>query len=197
MPDHELLLASTSRWRREILESAGIQTRCIAPGVDERAVRIEDPVALVQELAHQKAAAVASQHSGRWVLGADQMLFDEFGVWGKPANPEEHFERLCAMRGRGHTLATGFCVITGDEKPIIDVELTTLQVRADLEDAELRAYVATGEGSQCAGGYAIEGRGAFLFAGYQGDYTNILGLPIFRVLDVLRRHGWRFEDGMR
>jgi septum formation protein len=195
MAEPELLLASTSRWRRAILESAGIRTRCVAPGVDERAVHIEDPVALVQELAYQKAAAVAKRYPSSWVLGADQMLFDAIGVWGKPANPQEHLERLCAMRGESHKLATGFCVMRGEEPPVIDVEITTLHVRIDLTEAELRAYVATGEGSQCAGGYAIEGRGAFLFSSYEGDYTNILGLPIFRVFDVLRRQGWRFEDG--
>jgi septum formation protein len=163
--------------------------------VDERAVCIADPLDLVKELARRKAAAVATKNPGRWVLGADQMLFDETGVWGKPADSREHFERLCAMRGRSHTLATGYCIFAGDQGPWVDVELTELWVRGDLEDAEIAAYVATGEGSQCAGGYAIEGKGAFLFSRYSGDYANILGLPIFRVLDVLRREGWRFEGG--
>jgi len=163
--------------------------------VDERAVQLSDPLELVKELARRKARAVAKAHPGRLVVGAEQMLFDEAGSWGKPANPVEHFERLCAMRGQSHTLATGYCIIAGEQQRCLDVELTKLWVRADIEEAEIAAYVATGEGSQCAGGYAIEGKGAFLFSRYEGDYSNILGLPLFRVLDVLRSEGWRFEGG--
>ena len=192
MTEREFLLASTSPWRRQLLESVGLRFQCVDPEVDERAVTIADPGELVRELARRKASAVWSKRPECWVLGADQMLYDEHGVWGKPDNPEEHFERLKAMRGQSHTLVTGFCIIPGDDAAYVSTEETRLWVRSDLEDSELRAYVATGEGSQCAGGYAIEGLGAFLFDRVDGDYTNILGLPLFRVLDVLRLLGWRF-----
>jgi septum formation protein len=192
MTEHELILASTSPWRRQLLESAGLNFRCVAPGIDERSVTMDDPVALVKELALQKASAVSARHPKAWVLGADQMLFDKDGVFGKPENPADHFERLQAMRGQAHTLVTGYCVIPGAGPAVIGVEHTELWVRPDLEDSELLAYVNSGEGSQCAGGYAIEGLGSFLFSRYEGDYTNILGLPIFRLMDVLRTSGWRF-----
>ncbi len=195
MNDQEFLLASTSRWRRQLLESAGLRFRCVDPLVDERSVTLSDPVELVCELARQKALAVWTRHPDCWVLGADQMLYDEDGVWGKPADATEHIQRLKAMRGRAHTLVTGVCIIPGAGDAHISTEFTRLWMRGDLEDHELEAYVATGEGSGCAGGYAVEGLGAFLFSKIEGDYTNILGLPIIRVLDVLRTMGWRFTGG--
>lgn len=188
-----LVLASTSPWRRRILEEAGLPVRCEASGVDEAEVRSADPVALVRELARRKAEAVAARRPQAWVLGADQVAFDpETGdIWGKPPDPEEHLRRLAAMRGRRHALVTGYALITPDGATVRH-ERTDLRVRADLTDDELAAYVATGEGSGCAGGYAAEGRGAFLFEAVDGDWFNVLGLPLFRVFDLLRERGWRF-----
>lgn len=192
----QLVLASTSPWRRRILEEAGLRVRCESPQVDESLVRSPDPVALVRELARRKAEAVAARLPDAWVLGADQVAFDPAtgAIWGKPPDPDEHLRRLQAMRGRSHALVTGYALVAPDGVTVRH-ERTDMRVRADLTDGELAAYVATGEGSGCAGGYAAEARGAFLFEAVEGDWLNVLGLPLFRVFDLLRERGWRFEEG--
>jgi septum formation protein len=192
----DLILASTSPWRKQILVDAGLEVRAEPSHVDESKVSALDPVYLVEELAIRKAKAVANRFPDAWVIGADQVAHDvqrPSEIWGKPGDPVAHLEQLRRIRGRAHTLITGFAVVapafteTGSET-------TVMFGRADLEDAELQAYVDTEEGRFCAGGYAAEGRGGFLFERIDGDWFNVLGLPLFRILSVLRRHGWRFGD---
>lgn len=171
--------------------------RCEAPGVDEAAVAVSEPVALVRELASRKALSVARRHPEAWVIGADQVAFDPGRpeeIWGKPPSPEVHLQRLKAMRGRSHALVTGLAVV-GPGIDALEHERTDMVARADLEDDELARYVASGEGSGCAGGYAAEGRGAFLFERIDGDWFNVLGLPLYRLLSILRAHGWRYDGG--
>lgn len=195
---HELILASTSPYRRRMLKDAGLLVRGEAPGVDEDAPEgMTDVVSLVEHLALRKARAVSERFPGAWVIGADQLAYDRQRPGepiGKPPSPQVHLQRLLQMRGRAHVLATGFAVITPDQVHVSH-EQTVMHVRADLTEAELAAYVATGEGSGCAAGYAAEGRGAFLFERIEGDFFNVLGLPLLAVMSVLRQLGWRFTDG--
>jgi septum formation protein len=186
-----LILASTSPWRFKLLRDAGLTFDAVGSEFDESTVHRDDPVELVRELARCKAASVAARHPDSWVLGADQLLFDTMGVFGKPKDPDDHLARLKQMRGRTHSLVTGFCFV-GPGIDVVDHEITQLSMRADLTDGELAAYVRTGEGSGCAGGYAAEGLGGFLFSKIEGDWFNVLGLPLLRVMHVLRTHGWRF-----
>lgn len=187
-----LVLASTSPFRRQILEGAGLLVRAVAPGVDEVLDVDGGPEVNARRLALAKARAVAV-HTGGWVLGADQVVWDGREVFGKPSDPADHLERLRALRGRHHDLVTGWALL-GPGVEAVGLERTRLWVRAELTDAELAAYVATGEGSGCAGGYAAEGHGAWLFERIEGDWFNVLGLPLFAVLGALRRHGWRYGE---
>ncbi len=189
----QLILASTSIWRRRILDHAGLPHHAEPPGVDESLVELDDPAELAVELARLKALAVACRFPEAWVIGADQVASDPVlgSIWGKPKDPGAHLSGLLQMRGRRHELVTGFAIASPDGLRV-GVERTTLWLRADLTDHELSAYVDTAEGSGCAGGYAAEGRGAFLFERIEGDWFNVLGLPLFRVMDVLRILGWRF-----
>ena len=185
-----LLLASTSPWRRKMLADAGVFARGVAPGVDEDS---DQPVPSQRaiDLARRKALAVFEQHPEALVLGADQVVPNGNAIWGKPADPVAHLAQLQQLRGASHELVTGWCLVSQDGETTGHA-VTRMVGRSDLTDAELRAYVATGEGSGCAGGYAAEGQGAFLFERIDGDWNNVLGLPLFDVLTALRARGWRF-----
>lgn len=202
-----LVLASTSPWRRKILEDAGWTVEVEAPGVDEGPLVGATPPDTAARRAAAKAEAVAARHrpapvaGGAWILGADQVLVDGDEAVGKPRDPADHLARLRSLRGRPHDLVTAWSlrhVPPPGERPQAPAdgrERTRLWMRDDLGDDELEAYVAGGEGRGCAGGYAIEGQGAFLFARVEGDWSNIVGLPLFAIQDALRARGWRFGPG--
>lgn len=188
-----LVLASTSPYRRAMFEACGLPVEAVGSGVDEDALVEPDPRERALELARRKADAVALRMPGRWVLGADQVAYDDRESFGKPRDPEDHLRRLMSLRGKEHHLVVGWVLVGPEGQRIERTTTTALRVRDDLTDAELSAYVACGEGSDCAGGYAIEGRGLWLFAEVDGDWLNILGLPMMEVLGVLREHGWRMQ----
>ena len=190
----KVVLASTSRWRREVLVNAGLDVECVAPGVDESQERSSDPVVFAMSLAARKAEAVAVRYPDRWVIGCDQVLWDGHEIFGKPPSREAQMQRLSAMRGASHRLITGWA-LRGPGAPHDAVTTTVMHMRADVSDAELEAYVATGEGDGCAGGYAVEGRGGFMFSRVDGDWYNVIGIPLFEVLTALRARGWRFGSG--
>ncbi|MCB9678416.1 MAG: septum formation protein Maf [Alphaproteobacteria bacterium] len=185
-----IVLASTSPYRARILAEAGIPYVVVPPGVDETAFADPDPAKRAVAIAVAKARAVASDGI---VLAADQVVYDPDSgeVFGKPRDTDDHVRRLLGLRGRTHDLVTGWAVVC-DGALRSGVERTRITVR-DVSEAEIRAYVATGEASGCAGGYAAEARGGFLIERVEGDWLNVIGLPLFRVWDALRDLGWRFD----
>jgi len=190
-----LVLASTSKIRAKILADAGFVAEAVAPGVSEDPGTLRDPAALAEALALRKARAVADRYPGAWVVGSDQVVHDPEGrgaPWGKPIDAVDHLARLRSMRGRCHELVTGWAILGPGAPGQSGVERARVWMRADLDDAELAAYVESGEGRWCAGGYAVEGRGAFLFDRVDGDWNTVLGLPLFAVIGALRARGWRY-----
>lgn len=183
-----VVLASTSPARLALLRAAGVRCEGRAPGVDESLLLAEDPVGLARIRAAAKAAAVHAPDAV--VIGADQVAHLDGEAFGKPLDPDDHRRRLRQLRGRTHTLSTAVTLFHGAARVDL-VRHTHLRFRADVSDAEIDAYVATGEGSGCAGGYAAEGLGAQLIESIEGDYFNVLGLPLLDVVGELRRLGWR------
>lgn len=180
-----LVLASASPARRRLLEQAGIAHRVQVSGVDEESIRHPDPHALVQQLAQAKAAAVVAPGSA--VLGCDSLLVFEGEVFGKPANAPEAQARWRRMAGGWGELITGHCLIparhpAAERLPRLAVVATRVQF-APISDAEIDAYVASGEPLQCAGGFALEGRGGLLVERIEGCFSNVIGLS----LPLLRR----------
>jgi septum formation protein len=203
----DLVLASTSPWRRRMLESVGLKVRPEAPNVDERLLEAQvvggvgsahRAEIVARALALAKARAVAVRTPGMLVLGADQVGHDPAAPgrpFGKPSDPRDHLEQLRALVGRPHELVTAWALVGPEEQEEVGVARATLWMRSDLGEAELAAYVATGEGSHCAGGYAVEGNGGFLFDRIDGDWNTVIGLPLFELLGALRRRGWRYGSG--
>jgi len=189
-----IVLASGSAWRLELLRLAQIPCEAIVPRIDEREITAIDPVDLACRRALAKARDVASRCGAEvWVVGADQVVHLGGDVLGKPVDPVQHLAMLQRLRGRTHQLATGVALVPGGggagERCLC--EITRLTMRADLSDDELRAYVACGEARSCGGGYMIERGGIQLFEQIEGDWTNVVGLPMVRLIGELRAIGWR------
>lgn len=188
-----LLLASTSPWRLALLRDAGISCEAVSPEVDEEAITSADPVRLAVARACAKALAVARRHTDALVIGADQVAHLDGAPFGKPADASEWRARLRALRGRAHLLSTGVALAEGEDVETF-VVTSTVRFRADLSDQELDLYVALGEAAGCAGGYQVERRGAWLVESVEGDWWNVIGLPVLPLIGRLRARGLRLHD---
>lgn len=184
-----LILASSSPWRLAALRDAGIPCETVPPEVDEHLIINEDPVATAVARAEAKALDVARKHPDALVVGADQVAHLDGEGFGKPRDPEDWAARLHALRGRTHLLSTGVALVEGGEVETFVVS-TAVRFRADLRDEELAAYIRSGEGAGCAGGYQVERRGAWLIEAIDGDWWNVIGLPILPLISHLRARGW-------
>lgn len=176
-----LVLASRSPQRRAILEQLGIEFSVEVPEIDE----VEDgpPHEVALENAYRKAAAVAGEGSGGLVLGVDTVVSLGARMYGKPIDEAQARETLRALSGRRHTVISGICVIGDDGRSRTAAESTAVQFRP-VDDALLDWYLSSGEWRERAGGYAIQGRGAALVASIDGDYTNVVGLPVPTLLEL-------------
>lgn len=170
------MLASRSPQRRAILEQLGIPFRVFAP--DVRELGAGDPAAIVAENALVKARAV----EGQTVLGADTAVVLEGRIHGKPADEREAREWLGLLSGRWHEVWSGIALRRGGVERSAS-ELTRVRFRA-LDAAEIDWYLASGEWPGRAGGYAIQGRGAALVERIEGDFWNVVGLPVSRLLTL-------------
>ncbi|WP_199565148.1 Maf family protein [Spongiactinospora rosea] len=179
-----IVLASASPARLALLRTAGLDPKVVVSGVDEDAVTADTPGDLALTLARAKAAAVAERVGDGLVIGCDSVLEIDGVPYGKPATPEEATARWQAMRGSEGHLLTGHCVIdaAGGREA---AELGSTLVRFGTPtDAEIAAYVATGEPLRVAGAFALEGFGGWFIEGIDGDHGNVLGisLPLLRRL---------------
>ena len=198
-----VVLATASSWRAELLRATGVQVELHPAPIDEQAVTASTPESLALARAIAKADAVAAARAesdpDAVIIGADQVAHLDGEAFGKPLDAEDHRRRLRLLRGRVHTLSTGvsfrgnpslFRAASGAAAvPLLGwdfVEHTQIHFRADTTDAEIDAYVDSEDGSGCAGGYRAEGPGAWLIARADGDWSNVIGLPVFAVLARLR-----------
>jgi septum formation protein len=175
-PAPPLLLASTSPRRREILEQLRIPFDVVAPRYEEAE---EDPVAH----ALGKARSVLAEADGRPVLGCDTEVLCSGRVYGKPAGPEDAEEMLESLAGRTHEVVSGLALITPAWEEVRR-EVTHVTFRG-LTPRDIARYVASGEWEGRAGAYAIQGQGAGLVERIEGDYLNVVGLPVALLVRLL------------
>ena len=189
MMKNRLILASRSPRRSELLKQLGFDFDIIPSRVEERSDYPETPREQVIRLAEAKAADVEGQYPGRWVVAADTVVFVDGTVLGKPKDPQEALDMLNRLSGREHSVLSGFAVRNFEKNKGAHQAVQTAVKMKPLTSAEMRWYVNTGEPFDKAGGYAIQGMGAFMIESIRGSYTNVVGLPLCELIQALNGLG--------
>ncbi len=183
--DQPIILASGSPRRAEILKSIGCPFEVFIPAIDEEKYSAWDNGELLQRSAVQKAEDIAGRNPAKTVLAADTVVRLDSLVFGKPGSSQEADDTLRALSGKTHEVWTALCLIReGYEKRHTGICSTTVAFR-ELSDAEIRAYIASGEPTDKAGSYGIQGMGALWVKRIEGCYFNVVGLPVSLFWDLL------------
>jgi len=186
---NRLILASKSPRRYELLKQMGLDVEVVPSKVIEDFVQAESPREHVIRLAEAKARDVASKYPGRWVVAADTIVYINGSILGKPRCQEEAVEMLRRLSGQEHRVLTGFSVCHLEKGKSNAGAVQTAVRMKPLISAEIDWYMQTGEPFDKAGGYAIQGIGSFMIESIQGSYTNVVGLPLCELIQMLNRLG--------
>ena len=187
----ELVLASTSVYRRSLLERLGVPFRWRAPLCDEESLKSEepDPRSLAETLARAKAASLAAIEPDATIIGCDQVVSFQGQMFGKPGSVARAVEQLSAMAGQAHELITALVVLQG-ERSFSHTDVTRLHMRR-LPRGVIERYVAADQPLDCAGAYKLESRGIALFEKIESDdHTAVTGLPLIALVTILRELGY-------
>lgn len=185
-----LILASSSPYRRELLQRLRLAFTCVTPDVDESALPGETPATLVQRLAIAKAQAVAVQHANALIIGSDQVAVLHGTILGKPGTHTNAVAQLTAARGSRMEFLTGLCLLNAATGKIqVDVVPYAVIFR-DLTTAQIEYYLQQEQPYHCAGSFKSEGLGIALFERLEGDDpTALIGLPLMRLVRMLEYAG--------
>lgn len=184
----DIVLASGSPRRKELLEKAGIPFRVMVSDAEEIAESTIDPAEVAMENARLKAAAVARDLPfSSIVIGADTIVVLDGRIFGKPVGKQDARRMLRALSGRAHQVITGVCIMQGERVERF-AEVTNV-VFKQLSDEDIDAYIATGEPLDKAGAYGIQGKGGALVDHIDGSFDNVVGLPVARVHEMLGDEG--------
>ena len=176
----DIILASTSPRRYELLKSLGLEFKVVASKANEQVLHTEPPQQTAIYNAQTKGREVANRYSDALVISADTIVSLDDHILGKPADETDAFRMLQMLSGKTHQVYTGFCLIYARyELELNDVVSTDVSFR-DLTEDEIWAYIGTGEPVDKAGAYAIQGQGAILVQQINGCYSNVVGFPLSR-----------------
>jgi septum formation protein len=186
----QIVLASTSPYRRELLERLGMPFTVAEPLFDERIEQDVEPAELVRKFALGKALSLAATFPDALIIGSDQVFVVAGEIVGKPVTPEKAFEQLRRMSGATHTFFTGLAAVdtaTGENRTSCVHFTVTLR---HLTDDEIRNYIRRENPLNCAGSFMIEGLGIALMERLEGaDFTSLIGLPLIELVTILRTLG--------
>lgn len=188
------VLASASPARRGLLQTAGIEPLVCKSDFDESQIQISEPGELVTTLALHKARTVAPKFSQALILGCDSVLAMGEEIYGKPSSPQNAIARWQQMRGNSGLLYTGYALIDQNQnQEIIRCGITKVHF-ASISDRTIADYVATGEPLQCAGCFAIDGKGGLFVEKLEGCHSNVIGLSLPLLRQMLAELGYRVSD---
>lgn len=186
----KFILASKSPRRIDLLRLMGMDNMEIIPSeVNETFLRGETPREHARRLSEEKAGAIAYLHPEAWVLGADTIVVIDGEIIGKPKNPPEAGEMLFKLSGREHDVFTAFTISRKSRNILIGDCIKSTVLFRDVKEDEITWYINTPEPYDKAGAYAVQGIGAFFIKEIHGSYTNVMGLPLCEVVDVLKKIG--------
>ena len=181
---HPLILASASPRRKRLLTQMGLPFRSVASNVSEKGPS-GDPTEISRLLAEKKALQVYAKNKESWILGADTVVAIDHHMLGKPGNNDKARQMLGLLSGKEHKVITGFCILTPSGRVAHSEAVTTLVRFIKLTGQQIEAYISTGEPYGKAGSYAIQGIGSFMVESISGSYTNVVGLPLCVLIEVL------------
>jgi septum formation protein len=184
-----IILASQSPRRKQLLESMGVACEVCPSNFDEDSVQETSPMHLVQTLAGLKAEVIASEFPNRWVLAADTLVALGNEIFGKPRDKAHSEEMLARLSGRAHSVWGGIALMN-KQAGVLEVASSHTEVIFNpIAPKQLEDYVLTGEGMDKAGSYGVQGPAAAFVSRIVGSYTNVVGLDLALVLEMLTGHG--------
>ena len=184
----KVILASASPRRKEILQNTKLNFDIQKSDIEEVILENESPEDMVVRLAYEKAFDVAKRNTDRLVIGADTIVALDNEVLGKPTDQNEAYQMIKRLSNKTHKVITGISLINLKENKIIKDYVVSFVTFKDLSEDSIKDYINTNESLDKAGAYGIQGYGALLVKNIQGDYFNIVGLPISRLSDLLKNH---------
>lgn len=183
-----IILASASPRRKEILENANVKFKIMSSDIEELTLDGESPCQMVMRLAFEKGIDIANKQKSDLVISADTIVVLDNNVLGKPKDEKEARYMIESLSGKTHQVITGISLINlENNKKIIDYVISNVKFK-NLSEEDINDYISTNESLDKAGAYGIQGYGALLVEEIQGDYFNIVGLPISRLSDLLKKH---------
>jgi septum formation protein len=183
--ENAIVLASESTRRIDILRTLGVSFSIIPPDVDEARRPYESPKDYALRIAYDKAQKVGRLFPDKWIIGADTIVVHKGRVLGKPSSEKDAVAMLKRLRGTWHKVFTGYCILNVSRQIVYrDVAETKVFIK-DLTNEEIEKYVGTSEPFDKAGSYAVQGKGGYMVKEIKGSYTNVVGLPICEITEVL------------
>ncbi len=190
----KLILASASPRRRDLLASVRLTFEVEASSVEELQRQGEAPETYVRRLAEDKAREVASRHPDAWVIAADTIVFIDGAILEKPRDHEDAVRMLSRIAGRVHEVFTGLTLTSGVADRSYTTVVTTRVKMLNLSPDEIEWYASTGEPMDKAGAYAVQGIGAMFIQSIDGSYTNVVGLPLAELFEMMKAAGLRVKS---
>jgi len=184
-----IVLASASPRRKQLLEQLGLRFEVEPSDYEEEIAPGSEPREMARKLSLGKARAAAQKHRKALIIAADTLVVLGDRVFGKPHTNAEAREMLCALNGQAHSVVTGFTILDTETGKVLSRSVETKVHMRKLTLKEIDKYVRSKEPLDKAGGYAIQGRGAVLVERIEGDYSNVVGLPLSALTDALREFG--------
>jgi len=191
-----LVLASASPRRQELLRNAGIRFTVLPAEIDETPLAGESPRDCAERLAREKALAVFHERRQDLVLGADTIVEIDNLILGKPVDAADAGRMLRMLSGRTHTVITGVCLVepVRERTNVSIASASTSVTMCEISEHEIQDYIASGEPMDKAGAYAIQGIASRWIPRIEGDYSNVVGLPVALVYSMLKKTSWQSAD---